>query len=256
MLTSAIAILALGGGHLSPQQPEAKDLLAKMMARYHDAKTLVGKIHLTVSAQNQSVSMDTVVQFELPSKVYIKQQKNVANPDPDQPNTWLVTSDGRNFTYDAPIVANSLGHTTRGTRLGESVFNATYNITNDVRSIYLAAGKSLGDRSMPLDVAIGRKEDLVYRRNQWVDYNVTGQKEVNGKTAYIVSGNYRDYASAPSTGVYQIVLTAEGDILQYVEKTKIALDSQGSQVVTLTNQWDVDLTVNGKVDPLLFKVVI
>lgn len=255
MLSTAIAILALSGNGL-PQEQTAPGLISKMLARYHDAKTLVGTIRLTVSAQNQSVTMDTAVQFELPSKLYIKQQKNVANPNPEQLSSWLVTSDGKNFTYDAPVVNTSLGHTNRGTRLGESVYNRNYNITNDVRSIYVAAGQSLGDRSMPLDIAIGRREDLVYRRNQWVNYTLGGTKEIGGKTAYLVTGDYRDYAGAPSSGVYQMAITADGDLLQYVEKTKIALDSQGAQTVTLTNQWDVNLIVNGKVDPALFKVVI
>jgi len=253
MLTNVLALtLSLAAPH--QEAPTAKQLVEKMLVRYNSATTVAGTIHLTVAAGNNSASMDTALQFERPAKLYISQHKNVANPDPDQPNRWLVTSDGKSFSYDAPFDENSLLHTAAGTRLKEDIYNKRNGITSDIGSIYLAAGKSLGDRSMPLDIAISRLDDLKFRRNQWVPpYNVISQKEIRGKTAYIVQGDYRDYAGVQPTGIFQMAITADGDLLQYVQKQKLQIDGHA---IELTSQWDVDLKVNGPVDATLFKVVI
>src|SRR5688500_18043298 len=101
LLTQAIALISVCTQSV-PQAPTAKELIEKMLVRYHSAKTLTGKIRLTVSAKGSTASLDTAVQYERPAKLYIQQHKNVANPEPDQPYKWLVTSDGASFSYNIP----------------------------------------------------------------------------------------------------------------------------------------------------------
>ena len=102
MLSIGIAIALTLVGQDQSKSPAAKVLIEKMMNRYYSAQTLTGTIKLTVSTEAGSASLDTVLQYERPAKLYIRQQKNVANPDPGQPSKWLVTSDGTSFSYDIP----------------------------------------------------------------------------------------------------------------------------------------------------------
>src|SRR5690349_22569 len=92
MLTHALSLIVVT---LTPQGDSAKELIQKMLARYHAAQTLTGTIKLTVKTEAGAASMDTWIQYERPSKLYIRQKKNSANPDPEAPSSWLITSDGK-----------------------------------------------------------------------------------------------------------------------------------------------------------------
>ncbi len=252
MLTQAIALLAFSTCHSG--QASARDLIQKMLTVYHGAKTMTGTIKLTVSTTSGSASLDTALQFERPSKFYLRQRKLVANPDPEQPTEWLVSSDGKLFSYPVP---NDKYANAMGVRLVEPVANPRAGSIHDLASIYAAASKSIGDRSMPLDIAIAARGDLVYRRAQWATYAVVGEKQVRGKKANLISGDFRQYSGAVVTGIYQMAVTDTGELLQYVEVTNVAVgDGPNSQTVRITSQWEVDLTINGKVDPTLFKVLV
>jgi len=254
MLSIGIAIALTLVGQDQSKSPAAKVLIEKMMNRYYSAQTLTGTIKLTVSTEAGSASLDTVLQYERPAKLYIRQQKNVANPDPGQPSKWLVTSDGTTFSYDIP---NHKYESAPGLRLAEPVSNPRVKTVHTVATIYSAASKSIGDRSMPLDIAISGRDDLLYRRAQWLTFKVIGNKEVAGRPVSLVGGDYRPYAGAEAIGKYQMAITPEGDLLQYVEETNVAVGEGGNvQTVRITSQWDVNLVVGGKVDPGLFKVVL
>jgi hypothetical protein len=253
MLTQAIAILALSAS-AAPQEPTAKDLIQKMLGRYYAAKTLVGKIRLTVSTETGSASLDTVLQYERPAKLYIKQQKSVANPDPEVPSTWLVTSDGNTFSYQVP---NDRYAASPGLRLVEPVHNQRVNVTQDIGSIYAASSKSIGDRSTPLDIAISARSDLAYRRDQWMNYRIQGTQQMRGKNAYLVVGDFREYAGALKSGTYRMAITADGELLQYAEEIHVAVEAgHNPKSVRVMSVWDVDLQIDGKVDPALFRVVV
>ncbi len=250
MLSQTVALLSMYAyGFQEP--PSAKSLIDNMLAHYHGAKTITGNIKLTVAAAQGSASLSTQLQYERPAKLYILQQKQVANPDPEFPSKWLVTSDGSMFSYSVPndkfLAAPTL-------RLVEPVKNPRVKIEHTIATIYGASAKSIGDRSMPLDIAIAGRDDLVYRIAQWETREINGSKVIGGKNCWLVTGKYRPYAGAQAVGTYQMAITKEGDLLQYVEKQSVAAD-RGIQV-EVVSQWDVNLTVDGKVDPALFKVIV
>lgn len=249
MLTQFIALLSVC---TCPNQdaPTAKVLIEKMLARYHAAKTLTGQVKLTVSAEGGSATLNTTIQYERPNKLYLFQQKSSGTPDAESPSKWLVTSDGRIFSYNVP---NEKFLAAPGVRLVEPVSNPRAKIEHTIATIYGAAGKSLGDRSTPLDIAIGGRGDLVYRIGQWATREVIGTKEIGGKTVYLVGGQYRPYAGSEVIGKYQMALTPDGDLLQYVDEQVVGVE--GRNPVKVHSQWDVQFTVDGKVDPALFKVI-
>lgn len=249
MLTHAIALLSVCTG-ATQESPSAKTLIEKMLARYYAAKTLTGQIKLTVSAGGGSATLNTNVQYERPSKFYLFQQKTSGNPDPEAPSKWLVTSDGTMFSYNTPNDKYLAGP---GVRLGEPVHNPRTKTDHTIATIYAAAAKSIGDRSMPLDIAISGKEDLIFRIGQWQTRQTSGSTQIAGQTAYIVKGMYRPHAGAQTIGEFQMSITADGDLLQYIETQHVAVEGREVKVVS---QWDVQFAVNGKVDPSLFKVII
>jgi hypothetical protein len=248
-LAVVLSIVAAPNGQL-----DAKQLIEKMLVRYHGAKTLVGTIDLTVSTQAGSASLKSTLQYERPAKLYLLQEKLVANPDPEQPARWLITSDGTKFSYGVP---NDRFHAAPGLRLIEPVENARVKTKHDLGSIYAASSKSIGDRSMPLDIAIAARTDLVYRRAQWATYSVLGKKELDGKSVSVIGGDFRQYAGAPVTGKFEMAVTNEGDLVQYLEKTNVMVgEGAGARSVEVISRWDVDLRVGAMVNPALFNVVI
>jgi len=252
MLNSLAVILSVVVAPI-PQQ-DAKQLIEKMLVRYHGAKTVVGTINLTVSTQAGSASLRSTLQYERPARLYLLQEKSVGNPDPEQPSRWLITSDGAKFSYNVP---NDRFHAAPGLRLIEPVENVRVKTKHDLGSIYAASSKSIGDRSMPLDIAIAARTDLVYRRAQWATYSMIGQREVNGKSANIIGGDFRQYAGAPVTGKYEMAITGDGDLLLYQEKTNVMVgEGAGARTVEVVSRWDVDLRVGATVNPSLFNVVV
>lgn len=254
MLTPAVVLLAVFANPTT-QEPQAKDLIQKMLAAYHGAKTLTGTVNLTVTAEGAgSATLNSTLQYERPGKLYLFQRKNVVNPDPDQPVQWLVTSDGSKFSYQVP---NDRYQSSPGLRLVEPVDNPRVGVVHNIGTIYTASSKSIGDRSMPIDIAIADRNDLVYRRGQWINYAPKGQKEIRGRAGTIIGGDLRGYAGGPQTGSYQMVITHEGELLQYVEVVTVkAGEDRNAPEVKITSLWDVDLKINGKVDPALFKVIV
>jgi hypothetical protein len=230
------------------QQPSAAELVGKTFAHYNSAQSATGKIRMTQTMMNHSVVIDTELQFERPSKLYIKQvQSSKAGS-----KTWLVTSDGKNFSYDPPAVV--ITRTT--TRLMEAI--EQNGRTLDYRDVYRAAVDSLGDRSAPLDVVIGRREDLDFFRNQLATVKYAGKERVGDTDVHVVTGDWREYGRAPVSGTYQMLITDAGELKRYARKETLAVNVGGGQslppqdVLTI---WDVDVKVNGKPDAALFKVI-
>jgi len=70
--------------------------------------------------------------------------------------------------------------------------------------------------------------------------------------AHVIGGDWRQYADAPVSGKYQVVITNDGELVRYVRKETVA-GPPGVAPIDVTTIWDVDLKLNGKVDPSYFK---
>src|SRR4051812_2027201 len=97
MLTTLAVTLALCAPGPKPQANAASQLVSKMLKYYSGAQSITGTITYTASDGAGSAQLITVLQYEKPSKLYIKQYKG----GPHQ-MMWLVTSDGKYFSYNAP----------------------------------------------------------------------------------------------------------------------------------------------------------
>lgn len=237
MLTLGIAALAL-----SQQAPSAASIVSKMIARYHEADSMTGTIAMQQGLGTQTVSATTVLQYERPNKLYIKQTFKG-----EETREVLITCDGRYFSYNTP---ENLPGSENLKRLVEAV--STQFGTLDLGGVYAASSKPLLDRSVPLDLAISRKEDLTYRRNQWATLSYVGKTTLQKESVHRITGRYRPYGEADVTGTYEMYINEAGDLRRYTLTTQI---QDSGRLMTVMGSWDVNLAVNGKPDASLFRLV-
>ncbi|MFI5386729.1 MAG: hypothetical protein ACHQ50_11490 [Fimbriimonadales bacterium] len=270
----SFALIGSAPSALPQQQPNAaSQLVTKMLKYYSDLPSLTGSIVLTASDGAGQAQLFTQVQFEKPSKLFIKQVKSG-----NQSTQWLVVSDGKNFSYDAP--QNALGSApgqigtpgSQNKRLYESVSQIEFvkgadgkylrKYGNyDVQQIYSVGAATICDRSVPLDIAIGRHEDLQHDVLTWMTVSSNGKTTVNEVEANSIVGKWRPYGDAATDpnqapGQYELVITDDGKLLRYtiVQNIRRSPPNQ-SDVVELRETWNVDLNPNGKPDESLFRVV-
>lgn len=226
-----------------PTSPSA--LVSRMLARYANVNSMVGTIRFTQTAQSKSVSIETTLQFERPSKLFIRQQLRSSDP-----MTWLVVSDGKEFSYNTP---ENLPGAANLPRLIEKVVQN--DIALDTRAIYKAAASSIGDRSAPLDIVIGDPDDLKGLTYQWASLEYRGRVRLGDEDVDLIVGRWRPYGTAPAHGTYEMYLTPSGELRRYVVIESVSAGPQNPTVIQVHSVWDVRLTINGKVDPALFKVI-
>jgi hypothetical protein len=259
LITSLLLFAALTQGHaVQPSQEVSPGrLISKMMAKYADAKTMVGTIRLTVSAMGQKSHLDTYLQYEKPSKLYLKQVS------PLQARPWLVVSDGKHFVFDKPNYLPG----SEVERLIEPVVemqppkkrgDSPKEIRKTIREIYAASSASLKDRSVPLDIAIGRLEDLQFIRDQWATLYYRGKAEVNGRQVDLISGDWRAYGLAPASGSYELYIAEDGSLVRYVLLGSVAgtdpNSGRATQATDVVSVWDVALNINATPDESVFSV--
>lgn len=216
-------------------------LVSKMLARYHQIPSLTGKITFVQSAAGVSISVTTDFAFERPNKLLIRQVRKSSEPD-----NWLAVCDGKLLSYDVP--KDFLKRP--GERLRESAVADGKPIP--LEQIYAAVSRSLGDRAAPLDIAIGRREDLQFLTGQWTNMRF-GSSSAAPAGARVVVGAWRAYRESEPTGTFQIWIGPNADLLRYEISEQVQPDPR-TPIVTVASRWDCDLKVGGKADPAVFKV--
>lgn len=237
---------AAGAANINPSQ-----LISKMLAYYNDARTLVGSIVMTQKFGEQGGTITTQIQFEQPDKVYIRQQKSTGDR-----RVWQIVANGKAFAYDAPDLRTS----EHSRRLVEAQVIEQKRPNGQVeelmrfsfRDVYGVGAPSLGDRSTPLDIAIGRNSDLRAIRDQWKTVAYRGTADYNGKTVHVVMGDWRPYGTADAEGQYRMYLTDAGELLQFARSETVNFEGSPKSILTT---WDVKLEKNGSPDPRLFSKI-
>ena len=206
---------------------------------------MVGEINYTATDGQGKAGVKTYLQYQSPSQIYIRQDKWGGTTQ----RTWMVTSDGKYFSYNTP---STVDWSTNDRRLVEPVMQNGVQL--DYKKIYdVAAANSLGDRSMPLDVAIGEKADLEHLRLTWVNARDAGPDKIDGKDVHRITGGWRPYGNAvQDSSVYEMYVTDEGELLQYAVKRPYLVNNS---TVWVTETWTVNLKINAIPDPKLFTLV-
>lgn len=254
MVSSLFALLVLASPQqeaAAPKPQKASEIVGKMLARYSNLSSLTGTIKMQQAMRDVKITIDTYVQYQQPSLLYVSQVKTGKTMD-----KWLVTSDGKYFSYDTPETMKTSRDRTYP-RLVEPVDHGTSKL--DYQLIYKASSASIGDRSAPLDIAINNIYDLQFLRGQWATLKLEGKKQLGDVEVNSITGSWRAYGTALDSGTFQMMITDDGDLKRYAIKQIFSLDT-GVPNATLppteiVTQWDVDLKPNGQPDTALFKLV-
>jgi len=233
------------------QGPSAASLVGNVFKFYSSAKSLSGTIHMTQSMENVSVTIDTALAYEGPSKIYMKQDLHST-----EPHSWLITSDGSVFTYDMP---NRIRFSsTRGApRLMEAVSPGP-GVNQDFRQIFRAAKLSLGEVDIPELIAIAGTPEMQQVKDQLASVSFAGKSKIGDTDVAVITGDWRSDHRFPASAKFEMYVTADGQLKRFVRKQLVAVNIPGGgqlaaqQVVTT---WDVNLKVNGTPDEALFTVV-
>lgn len=225
-------------------KPSAAQVVSQMIARYHKAESLSGTIQMRQKLGDKAVGIDTYIQFERPSKLFIH-QKMVGGGDRE----WVVSSDGELFSYEVP---DDQAFARKGSRLVENV--VVSGIVLNVRDIYGAAIRSLGDRSTVLDLLIGRTPDLQMRRAQWVSLHYGDMVEFKGQKVHRIAGDWRLNDRVQDVGRFEMLISPEYDLKRMVIQERLAA-SDASNPVFITTEWDVNIRVGSPGNPSLYRLV-
>lgn len=226
------------------ETPSPSKLISTMLAKYAAAKTVVGTIKLTQAAGSESGVIETSLQFERPGKLVIRQVQAKSPP-----RVWLVTCDGKHFSYDPP----SKEEGARLPRLVESVKKDTG--TMKLEDVYRASVLSLGDRSAPLDLVIGHREDLVFVTGQWATLTYGGKVKLGEADCHKIRGTWKEFPKGPAAGRFELWLDGNNEIRRYVVEQNVVVDANLAPL-RVVSVWDVNLKIGGTPDESLFKVAL
>jgi len=214
-------------------------LISQAFQHYAEATSLAGHIRLTQSAQNVTVRIDTDVAFDVPNLLLVQQTRGGSDP-----RRALIVSDGKHFSYDKP----------QGTfgppRFVENVQQAAGS--QDVKEMYGTGAITLDDRTIT-DIAFARNVDLKEVSSQWSNLKFGPKTTIRNIEADEIDGEYSETAGKGVTGTFSLMISDAGDVLQYTVRNRYAVPQHPDQSVVVTSVWDVDLAVNVKNDPKIYK---
>ncbi len=237
MITALALLIAVQDAKTPAQR------VSEMLLRYYNAESLSGTITLTQTSGNVAVTVVTELDYVRPDKLSIRQTRRSSFP-----GQWVVTSDGTAFTYNEPGNADPKVH-----RLQEPM-TTLQGAKLDIRGVYAACSNSLGERPAPLDIAIGRKEDLQALKIQWSTLGAVDAVGTPPAGTTVVGGRWREYDGAAETATYQMWISPSGDLKRFMQFERLMVEAgRPSQLVT--SDWVVDLKIGQVPDSKKFVLV-
>jgi len=248
MITTVIAMLIAVQGQQqdtnSAPQTSAAQIMTKAFAHYSSAQSLSGTVNMAQSAKGVTVTIDSDLQFDRPSKIYLHQTRSGSRA-----RQWLLTSDGSLFSYDKPENNRDFGHT----RYTEYV--TQHNKAQTIGDMYVASEYSLGDMNPILDVAIADVHRLKRLQDQWVSLAYAGKQNIGGQQVEKITGQYRENARSLASGEFEAYVNGAGDFVRYVLYQKISVPGASNEIIDVTTIWNSSLKVGVQTNPSYYKVV-
>ncbi len=246
LLVAAIVFQTPTGNSLSIQDAPkvtAASLISAMFLRYTNAVSLVGTIQMVQEAKGQSVTTDTVLQYTRPNKIYLKQTEHSS-----EGRSFLLTSDGKTFSYDKPKNLHGPDRCVEYTR-------TQYQLL-DLGDMYTATLNSIVDPSQILNVAIGRRPDLIKLTHQISGYQIVGNYKVGSDTIYQIAGRYSLEPNLPAAAEYQIDVSESGDFKRFVIKQMYGIPNHPEMpAIPVTTTWTSTLQVDGTPTESLYRTI-
>ncbi|MDQ2986125.1 MAG: hypothetical protein M3R13_05320 [Armatimonadota bacterium] len=245
-------IIALVALVLAPQAPDAGATVTKMLTKYHEAKTISGRITFTQSAASAKVIIQTEVAAQKPNLLYVRQTRQPASQG--GANEMVAVSDGKKMGYPAPAGS------------------ATFLVTNpnrffepakaDLDSSFSAFSGMLLDRSLGVAIGlyspteihatIGRLRALRISEvtiNEKPVWRIDFQLVVSNALPAVPEQGWQARPEGRIPGVMTISKT--NDLLGVAWAEKVGTKEQQVDVLS---EWTVSLEVDKPIDQALFKV--
>lgn len=228
-MMTTLLLLASAQPAASPQNVTAGQLISKMFLRYHGVKSMTGNILLTIDDGRGKVRVESSFGFTEGSKMFMRQAKVDG-----QKASMFCVSDGEIVTYTRPegLLDQRLTPLKEPVKIGEAV--------KTVQDLYGIAVGVMIDRSLPQDVMFGRRTDQEAIIGQLVNYHLDGKSQVGDREGFVVAGTYRSYAEALPRGLYRMVISEQGDLIQFILDEQVATP-EGMTKLRWT--WDVDAKI-------------
>jgi len=244
-----VGALAIGQGQApaAPLHPTAASVVSKMFAYYAGAHSMMGTIRMTQAAAGHQMTLDTTLAYSAPNKLLIKHVRNSTDPA-----TWVVTSDGKIFTYDPPNPRRFSTEKALG-RYMEAVAPK-----EDFRDMYRGASLSLGEKDLPEDLAIAGKKELAEIRDTIADLQYDSLQKLNGEDVHVLTGGWRADLNTPPSATFQMFVTDDGQLRRYARREIFAAQTPSGQSIPpqeILTVWDVKLQKDAGVEDGLFTVV-
>ncbi len=247
-------LLAIAALTAQTAAPSGSELFSKMLARYHDAKSVRGTITFNQTASGgpgeAKVTILTSVQWSESNLFYLEQTRQPASTDPDTSSHFIAVSDGKRMHYTLP----------------KATLPWTDASSGKHSQFYEAAPKTVAggldafctfilDRSLPVAVALYNPYEIELTTKKLTNIKADEKEvEIFGKPAYRVSADIRKARkNASDIGIpMYLYIDKEYNLLGVVFEENVQA-AQGT-VYKITSQWIVNLQVNAEVDKSLFVV--
>lgn len=107
---------------------------------------------------------------------------------------------------------------------------------------------------MPMDILVAHPSYLKDFKTRLLRLELGDKVQVRGIDGYNLKGQLKPLGMVGGAD-FEMVLSADGDLLRYVEKFSMGGGKASEAPVTVVSVWDVDAKVDGKLDRNLFRVV-
>lgn len=232
-MTSLAIALAYAGINFVPGPAQ---ILSESISHYYTLGNLSGTIETTITAGNQKETCKTTIQISSPDRIYLDQTW------PKSPNLSMKTiSNGTHFVYPVP---NTVGENAlKRAYLVESMTDVGGDLT-DYRGVYSVSSGMLTDRSIPLDIMIGRDSDLQTINKLLSNYSDGGTRDYNGEEVNVVFCDVKLSLGSEFKYKGAFFINKDRDI-RYFKVYGVLVDDNNRKVETST-EWVVKVKVNDK----------
>jgi hypothetical protein len=238
---------------LAPTQlPDASQTVSKMLAKYHSAKTITGKVTFIQSAASAKVTITSDIVTQKPNLFWVQQTRTPATQG--GANSMLAVGDGKRIGYPAPPGA--------GTFLQHSPERFFENSKEDLDGNFSAFSGMLLDRSLGVALGLYAPSEVYITISRLRDLKL-GEVDLGGKMVYRIDCQLvvsNAVAADPLNGITArpearipavLTISKELDLLGIAWSEKVGTKEQAVDVMS---EWKVELEVDKPVDATVFKV--
>ncbi|MFM9873651.1 MAG: hypothetical protein ACKVQS_09335 [Fimbriimonadaceae bacterium] len=226
--------------------PGPAQILSEAMEHYYNAGNMSGTISTTLSEGTVVQKIQTQLQFSSPDRLYFEQ-----TPASDPSAKILAISNGTHLVYPSPEEFDS--RVTKRPYFVEPIIQKNGGLMT-IQTMYSIFSRAVVDRSIPLEIAIGRDKDLQVIARLLSNFSDGGVRSYNGEDVNVVLCDVVHQVGSEFKLKGAFFINDKRDI-RYFKVFGIMKDSN-KKSVEFTAEWIVNLEVNNKdaIKPALYNL--